>query len=101
MTHFKLTSEKNGVPVKAIFYTTARYSDTAKEVAKVLGVELRTEKFNRSYPMIKCNVSANGDKTYHLPFDPHYDKVKIDLHRDEYFVHTVQEAIEKGFRRAA
>lgn len=37
---------------------------------------------------------------YYLPFDPNYDKIKIDLHRDEYFVKTVKEAVQKGFRRA-
>ncbi|WP_413289234.1 restriction endonuclease [Bdellovibrio sp. HCB337] len=100
MTYFKRTLEKNGRHVRAVLFTTARYSDVAKDAAKVLGVELRTEELNRSYPMIKCNVSASGEKTYHLPFDPSYDKIKIDLHRENYFVHSVKEAVEKGFRRA-
>lgn len=101
MTHFKLTSEKKDRIIKAVFYTTARFSDGAREAARVLGVELRTEDLNRSYPMIKCNVSPNGEKMYYLPFDPNYDKVKINLHRGEYFAQTVQEAVEKGFSRAA
>jgi len=100
MTHFKRTSEKIGRPVKAVLYTTAKYSKVTKDAARVLGVELRNEKFNRSYPMIKCKVSANGANSYYLPFDPDYDKIKIDLHRDEHFVKTVKEATEKGFRRA-
>lgn len=99
-THFRWTSEKAGRRIRAVLYTTARYSDGARDAARVLGVELRNEELNRAYPMIKCNVSTNGEKVYHLPFDPHYDKVKIDLHRGEYFVQTVQEAVEKGFRRA-
>lgn len=99
-TYFKLTSEKTGRQIKAVFYTTAKYSDVARDAARVLGVELRTEELNRFYPMIKCSVSANGEKQYYLPFDPNYDKVKIDLHRDEYFFKTVKEAVEKGFQRA-
>ena len=83
-----------------MLYTSARYSDAAKDAARVQGVELKIEELNRSYPMIKCKVSADGEKIYYLPFDSFYDKVKIDLHRDEYFVQTVNEAVEKGFRRA-
>ncbi|NUN06645.1 MAG: restriction endonuclease [Bdellovibrio sp.] len=101
MTHFTRTSEKNGRPTKAVFYTTAKYGDVARDAAKVLGVELRTEELNRSYPMIKCSVSSSGDKLYYLPFDQGYDNIKIDLHRDEYFTKTVKEAVAKGFRRAA
>ncbi|WP_374076074.1 restriction endonuclease [Bdellovibrio bacteriovorus] len=100
MTHFKLTSEKTGCPTKAVFYTTAKYSNIAKDAARVLGVELRTEELNRSYPMIKCSVSTFGEKFYYLPFDSDYDKIKIDLNRNEYFVKTVKEAVGKGFRRA-
>lgn len=100
MTHFKLTSKYSVSSITARFYTTARYSDVAKEAARVLGVELRTEQLNRSYPIVKCNLNINGEKIYHLPFDPYYDKVKIDLKKDEYFVYTVKEAVQKGFRRA-
>lgn len=101
MTHFKLTHEKNGRRAKAVFYTTAKYVEVAKDAARVLGVDLRTEELNRSYPMIKCSVSSDGDKVYYLPFDANYDKIKIDLHRDEWFAKTVNEAVAKGFRRAA
>lgn len=100
MTHFMLTSRVKAPVTKAVFYTTAKYSDVAREVARVLGVELRTEELNRSYPMIKCSVSADGEKTYHLPFDPYYDKIKIRHHNGEFFAQTVQEAVAKGFGRA-
>ncbi|MBC7458263.1 MAG: restriction endonuclease [Bdellovibrionaceae bacterium] len=99
MTHFRLTSNRLGPPIKAVFYTSASYSDEAKEAAQVLGVELRNEKLIQTYPMIKCNVSMNGSKYYHLPFDPYYDKVKINQ-GEECYVHTVAEAVAKGFRRA-
>ncbi|WP_347356987.1 restriction endonuclease [Bdellovibrio sp.] len=99
-THFKLTSEGAGRSVKAVFYTTARYSDGAKHVAKVLGVDLKTERLDRFYPMIKCSISADGKKLYYLPFDVNYDKIKINLHRDELFAQTVKEAVGKGFKRA-
>lgn len=100
MEHYKRTTNLNGRNVTAIFYTTAKYSNTAKEVAETLGVELEIIELDRSYPLIKCNVSTNGEKIYHLPFDPYYDKVKIKSDNGEFFVHTVKEAVDKGFRRA-
>lgn len=100
MMHFKLSSNVGSIPVKAVFYTSANFSDLAKEVAGVLGVELKVVKFDKSYPMIKCNISANGEKIYHLPFDPYYDKIKIKREEGNFFSHTVKEAAAKGFRRA-
>lgn len=99
--HYKLTSDFKNYPVKAVFYTTAKYSKTAVEVANVLGVELKYLSLNRSYPIIKCSTSYNGSKTYHLPFDPSYDKLRIDLRKQECFVLSVKEAVEKGFVRAS
>lgn len=100
MTHYRLTTEKSGRRVRALFYTPARYSNTAKYAAGVLGVELLTEELNRAYPMIKCKMLDNGKKAYYLPFDPNYDKVRVDLHRGEHFAYTVKEAAVKGFSRA-
>ena len=100
MTHFMRTSKIKDRETKAVFYTTAKFSDTAREVAQVLGVDLKIVDLNRSYPMIKCNVSEDGEKSYHLPFDPYYDKIKIRHHHGEFFAQTVREAAEKGFRRA-
>lgn len=100
MIYFKLAAKRNYRGVRAVFYTTAKYSDVAMNVAEVLGVELRNEVFDENYPRIKCNVSANGEKIYHLPVDPYYDKVKIKPHLGELYVHTVKEAVAHGFRRA-
>lgn len=99
MIHFKLTSKFKDRATKAVFYTTAKFSEVAKDVAKVLGVELKIEFLNRSYPMIKCIVSENGDMNYYLPFDPYYDQVKIEPRKGDLFAYTVREAVEKGFRR--
>lgn len=101
MTHSKLTSKFKNRSTKAVFYTTARFSDVAKDVANVLGVELKVEFLNRTYPMIKCCVTENGDMNYYLPFDPYYDQVKIEPQKGDFFTHTVREAVEKGFHRAS
>ncbi|MNL19538.1 hypothetical protein D3C87_1407450 [compost metagenome] len=72
----------------------------AKEAAKVLNVEIKTEALNRHYPMVKCSVTPEGEKRYYLPIDPVYDRVKVDLRKNEFFAKSVQEAVDKGFRRA-
>ncbi|QLY26421.1 restriction endonuclease [Bdellovibrio sp. KM01] len=100
MTHLKVTSEDTNRNTRAIFYSTSNFSSLAKQAASALGVEIRTEKLNRSYPMIKCSVSPTGEKNYYLPFDPVYDRVKVDRRRDEHFVRTVDQAVKKGFKRA-
>jgi hypothetical protein len=100
MTHYKKTEKCDDKNVRAIFYTTANFSDVAIEAAKVLGIELVTKELDRTYPLIKCNINQKGEKIYHLPFDPYYDKIRIDSDEGKVFVHTVQEAVARGFRRA-
>ena len=55
---------------------------------------------HNGYPCIKCNISADGTKIYHLPFDQQYDNVKIETHKGEFYCATVKEAEDAGFRRA-
>lgn len=86
--------------IKPIFRTSTTLSDTAKEFAKSLEIEVIENDKIKEYPMIKCNISdRNKEKIYHLPFDQQYDKVKIDK-EGEFFAMTVKEAEEAGFRRA-
>ena len=57
-------------------------------------------KFNMPYPQIKCNVSKDGERIYHLPFDQQYDATVIEKDKGECYVSTVQEAEKLGFRHA-
>lgn len=99
LEHYKRQHKKRNV--KALFFTTASYSNKAKEAANVLGVELIIEKLDRSYPMIKCNISnTTKNKVYHFPYDDCYDSIVIEPHKGEFFAKTVKEAVDKGFRRA-
>lgn len=85
---------------KPLFYTTTKLSEVAKFCANQLGIEiLEKERFN-DYPCIKCNISKNGEKIYHLPFDQQYDRISIEIKKGECYVATVEEAENKGFRRA-
>ncbi len=86
--------------VEAIFVATNTYSDKAKKVAEDLGVTLQTIKLKKDYPQIKCNISKRTKKRlYFLPFDLHYDTIKIEKRSGEFFAKTVLEAETQGFRR--
>ncbi len=96
--HFKL--ESAGTGARPVFYSTTDYSETATTIANALGVNLERLALDKSYPMIKCNVSRDGEKIYHLPFDQQYDRIKIDGNKGEFYALTVSEAVDRGFRRA-
>lgn len=85
--------------VRGVLVTKTTLSETAREFASHLGIEVRENLVIGPYPMIKCNISASGEKIYHLPFDQQYDRTKISK-KGEHFAFTVQDAYNKGFRRA-
>lgn len=85
--------------IKAAFITSTKLSETAKKFASALGVKVIEEKPLDKYPLIKCNIGANGARIYHLPFDQQYDKTLIK-NQGEFYASTVKEAEDKGFRRA-
>ena len=92
-------SLESGIPdVKPVFMTTTKLSTTAIRFARRLNVEIWEIPFVE-FPRIKCNISASGEKIYHLPFDQQYDATKIDK-PGEFYAWTIKEAEQKGFRRA-
>ncbi len=85
--------------VKPVLFSSTEFSDKAKDVASTLGVELRVVAYDRNYPMVKCEINEYGERLFHLPTDESYDHVKIEDHKNEFYVNTVAEAIARGFRR--
>lgn len=83
----------NFIPV---LVTTVQLSETAKEFAKHLEVEVRIIPMG-DYPMIKCNIDT---MIYHLPFDQQYYTTQIKESKGEFYAWTVEEAEKKGYRRA-
>lgn len=83
-----------------LFVTTATLSDLAKECAERLQIRVVENYSMQPYPVIKCNISANGEKIYHLPMDQQYDRVQIAGKEGAMFAWTVKEAEDHGFRRA-
>ena len=55
---------------------------------------------NKAYPLIKCNIGKNNEKIYHLPTDAMYDRIKIEIRKNECYVDTIAKAEYFGFRRA-
>lgn len=87
--------------ISGVFITSTKLSDTAKEFADELGIEVKENFSFGEYPSIKCNISKkSGEKIYHLPIDQQYDKTIIEEESNECYVNTVAEAEKLGFRRA-
>ena len=84
--------------IKTVFVTTIELSETAREIAKMHEVDIVTGlKMVHDYPCIKCNISSKGERIYHLPSDPLYDRTKISK-KGECYVSTTYEAECLGFR---
>lgn len=86
--------------VSGLFITTTTLSELAKSCADYLHITVVENYPLREYPLIKCNVSKNGEKIYHLPFDQQYDRVMVEPDDGDCYASTVQEAESKGFRHA-
>ena len=99
--------ENIGIPFnqnfKPIFVTTTKLSETAKDFASVLKIDVLEIPFDKNYPKIKCNIGKDEfgfeTKIYHLPFDQMYDRVN-NLSNGGLYVDTIEEAENLGFRRA-
>ncbi len=87
--------------VTGLLICTCSLSDTARQYADYLGINIEDNAEIGDYPLVKCNINkATGERIYHLPFDQQYDRVSIVEASGECFAWTVKEAEEKGFRRA-
>ena len=85
--------------VKPYLITNKTLDSDAKKCAAYLEMSYIEKMEMREFPQIKCNISKTGEKIYHLPMDQQYDKVKINQ-PGECYAYTVDEAEQKGFRRA-
>lgn len=86
--------------IKPVFVTQTQLSDTAREFAQYLDVDVIENKSLEEFPRIKCNINRQGERIYHLPFDQQYDNTRINKASGESFEFTVIQAELKGFRRA-
>ena len=60
--------------IKPVLVITNELSETAKEFANVLGINVHKMPMDKKYPCIKCNINfQTNERIYHLPFDQQYD----------------------------
>lgn len=95
-----LRTQNPELVIEGMLITTTKLSNIASECATYLDIKVNEGLTLESYPMIKCKNSAKGEMIFHLPFDQQYDKVQINSKKGDYFVATVAEAEELGFRHA-
>lgn len=86
--------------VEYVLVSSCKLSDVAEKVAKHLGITIVSDYAIEVYPLVKCNISKDGEKIYHLPFDQQYDRINITYSKGEFYAYTIKEAEEKGFRHA-
>ena len=98
VTHY--ATEHPDKNIVGVFVTSAALSPVASECAKSLSILCFEHVFFKEYPIIKCNISRNGEKIYHLPFDQQYDTITIETSKGESYVSTVEEAEANGYRHA-
>lgn len=91
----KIPKEK----IRPYLITNKTLEEDAKKCAAFLGISYIERMEFKRFPQIKCNISKDGEKIYHLPMDQQYNKVKIDK-PGECYAYTVDEAEQLGFRRA-
>jgi len=90
--------------INCIFITHTQISEEAKNFCEALNVRYRENVEIGDFPIIKCHNSkdeyGNPTKIYHLPMDQQYDKTKIDKRKGDFYAATIEEAEQRGFRRA-
>lgn len=87
--------------VKPVFITSTELSETAKKMAKTLGVVVKENiPLDKNYPKIKCNPSSDDGKIYHLPFDQQYDNFQVSQTKGAFYATTIKDAENLGYRRA-
>ena len=86
--------------VHGVFVTATKLSELARDFAQEFDIELHENVSLKPFPIIKCHVSKDGKRIYHLPFDQQYDTTIIEPKDGDCYCMTVAEAEQKGFRRA-
>lgn len=85
--------------VEPVLYVTRSVSVEAARCAKLLRVRIEVLPIDK-FPAIKCNINKNTHEyIYHLPFDRHYDQVRIN-EKGKGYMFSIKEAMKAGFRRA-
>jgi hypothetical protein len=85
--------------IQPYLYSTTAVDPRIRDIAIAIGIKVKDKFIMEDWPMIKCNIAANGERIYHLPMDQQYDRIKTSK-SGECYSWNVLEAETKGFRRA-
>lgn len=99
-TTYSMKKDYPGKIVTPVFYTSTKLSDVAKEFSTLLKINVHELVKLEQYPSIKCNITPEGKKIYHLPFDQKYDDIIFNKGSKKAYKETVEEAEKAGYRRA-
>ena len=83
-----------GLRVGAAFYTSASFSEKAKEIAEKFHIMIHEKYYLERFPCIKCKSDTHR---YYIPDDPEYFTVSIDTKKGDMFCYSVDEAESSGF----
>ena len=86
--------------IQGMFVTSTSLSDKARQIAEYLNICVYEGIPLGNFPRIKCNISSDGTKIYHLPFDQQYESTIIEKSKGEFYALSVDQAEDAGFRRA-
>lgn len=86
--------------IQGMFVTSTSLSAKARQIAEYLSISVYEKIPLGNFPRIKCNISSDGTKIYHLPFDQQYESTIIEKSKGEFYALTVDQAEDSGFRRA-
>lgn len=85
--------------IQPCLFSTTKVTPRIRGIALAMGIKVEDTLQMKDWPMVKCNIAANGERIYHLPMDQQYDRVKL-AKPGECYCWTVADAEAKGFRRA-
>ena len=97
--HERMADNPNKKVVARLYSAYDNLDDQARTRLVKTQIEHIVLPYDNEYPKIKCNINDdNGEKIYHLPGVGMYDYIKINVNRGEFYVKTIEEAENLGFR---
>ena len=104
VTEYKIDNQQQDKNIIGIIYTTNGADENAVNAANKLGIIIKTQKLDKTYPLIKCKKDNN---TYYLPpeiednaINQQYDAIHIDILDGDIHCQTIEQAKEQGFTQS-
>lgn len=93
---YRINSSK-GLRTGAAFYTSAIFSEKAREAAKRFHIMLYEQVYLERFPCIKCKTETH---LYYIPYDEQYFTLSMDIKNGDIYCASIDEAESLGFNHA-